>query len=220
MEKVTKRAYIAAGVLLLGGAFIFAAPSLSYGAKTEKWLEDNSPKAVGDWQMARTDPNNPAISYRMDERTYRMLEPFGIVAREYAKDRKAFDVVVIASNQRKSFHDPRLCFTAQGWSLRDDKADTVETKNHGKIPVSVVRVTGNNQPEKVAIFFYRGPSGFFSTTANLKWNMFWERFKGSPKADGIFYRFIPVSPNTSLEDLKAFVGEYLEASEKASNGYL
>ena len=37
--------------------------------------------------------------------------------------------------------------------------------------------------------------------------------------EGVFYRFIALSPGTSTDDLLKFVGEYLDESGKTSDGY-
>ncbi len=218
MEGLKVRAYTLAAGFGLWGLVILATPALHYAPKTEAWMEDHSPINFNGWMMRPGDAGSK-VTYRMDAQTYDWLHPYGIVARIYDKGPQSYDVVLIASAQRQSFHDPRLCFTAQGWNLKNDKSAKVTTETRGTIPVSVVTVQKNDGDPNNAVFFYRGPKGFYSTTANLKWAMFWERFRGGNDVDGVFYRFIPLYPNAKTEDTFKFASEFLAAAQKTSNGY-
>ena len=140
------------------------------------------------------DPRNPAQSYRMNDITYKMLAPFGIVARQYTtRDGKVFDVVLIASESRASFHDPRICFSGSGWTIADQRTAEVQTRTRGTVPVMIVTMENGQKRDQMAAFFYRGPSGFQASTRGLKWDMFVKRLFNNPDVEGVS---IGSSPST------------------------
>src|SRR5262249_34459561 len=139
--------------------------------KDEKWMEARAPEKIGDAPFFKSS-QNPAQSYRMNDITYKMLAPYGIVARQYTtKDGKVFDVVLIASESRASFHDPRICFSGSGWTISDQHTVDVPTKTRGVVPVMIVSMENGEKRNQLAAFFYRGPSGFQASTRGLKWDM-------------------------------------------------
>jgi hypothetical protein len=220
MEGLKKRTLLFAGIMLVAGAINFVTVARAERPnKDEKWMEARAPEKIGEMVFIRSQ-QNPQQSYKMDKVTYEVLAPFGIVARTYtAHSGRAFDVVLIASESRASFHDPRICFAGSGWSLEDQKTVTVETKSRGAVPVTLTRMSSDRKRNQLAAFFYRGPSGFHATTIKVKLDMFWQRLLNRPDVEGVFYRFIPAQDSTTEEELKAFIAEYLEASKESSDGY-
>lgn len=220
MEGLKKRTYIFAAVMLLAGVVnTVTVARAERPDKDEKWMEQRAPDKVGE-RTYMTSGDNPEQSYRMNDVTYRVLDPFGIVARQYTgSDGKVYDVVLIASESRASFHDPRICFAGSGWRLVDQNVQEVKTKTRGTIPVMFVTMESDTQRNQLAAFFYKGPSGFMASTRGLKWDMFLKKLIRNEQVEGVFYRFIPQHPNASVEDLKSFIVEYLEASKDSSEGY-
>jgi len=220
MEGLKKRAFIFGGIMLAAGAINLATVIRAERPnKTEKWMESKAPERVGDMSFIRSEAN-PQQSYKMDEVTYRVLAPFGIVPRIYTGNSgESYDVVLIASESRASFHDPRLCFSASGWTLVEQHTAEVQTKTRGVVPITVVRMDGRNSKGQLAAFFYRGPSGFNSSTVSVKLDMFWKRLFGSKDVEGVFYRIIPQNEFITEDQMKKFIGEYLEASKSSSDGY-
>ena len=220
MEGLKKRAFIFAGIMLVAGAFNLATSARAERPdRTESWMEQRVPEKIGDMTFLKSD-SNPAQSYKMDEVTYRVLAPFGIVARVYTGNSgEGYDVVVIASESRASFHDPRICFSASGWTISEQHQTEVQTKTRGTVPITVVRMEGRNNKGQLAAYFYRGPSGFNASTVSVKLDMFWKRLFGSKDIEGVFYRIIPVNEHITEEQMKKFIGEYLEASKASSDGY-
>ena len=229
MERLTRNTFIVAGVFgLIGTAFLFSRKN-EPPEKTETQMEELVPDVVAGWSYHR-DPQNPEVSYKMDKGTYDLLQPFGIVARTYWKGSREYDVVVIASRSKDSFHDPRVCFSAQGWTVEAFSYETVETKTRGTVPVSLITMSKEEQGEsnKLAAFFYKAPGGqFYANTRKFKFGLWEERFgkmlrgqilNSSMNLDGVFYRIIP-KHDTTPEELKKFIALYLEASEASSNGY-
>jgi hypothetical protein len=164
-------------------------------------------------------------SYKMNDVTYSTLQPYGIVARifENSKNAQVFDVVVIASDSKDSFHDPRVCFSAQGWVMNNQWLDTVKTASRGDVPVTITLMDGPEDKNQLAAFVYKGPGGFYGNTQRLKVAMFRETLFGGGKLDGAFYRFIPGYRDEDqiqqIRELKEFIGKYLDAANEASKGY-
>lgn len=216
MEGLMLRALIIGGIAAAGGAYVQLTPHVDPARKTEAWMEQNLPQRFGKYHYQGS-AENPQQSYRMDEETYKALRPYGIVCRKYTDGNRAFDVVVIASNSRSSFHDPRVCFTTQGWNIHTEKHLTFDWKGLS-IPFTSVEMDGAGGQSR-AMYFYKGPAGYFPDTAGLKLGMFWYSMRGGARSDGVYYRIIPEYPGASTEDISAFASEYKDAADKSSNGY-
>jgi hypothetical protein len=217
MEGLIKRAWYLGGGLLLIGAAINFGPRMQYDDKTEDWMIQKAPDRVGELEYIES-PSTPGSTYRMDDRTYETLRPYGIVARVYAKDHHSYDVVLIASRDKESFHDPRVCFSAQGWNLHNERTVNIETQTRGVVKATMVDMTGPFG-KKPALYFYRGPGGFYPTPIGLKANLAWQQFMWKKDIDGVFYRIIPNNEHTTEEQLLKFVADYLEESNRTSEGY-
>lgn len=238
MERLKKRVWIVAGVFVIWGAMLQFAPEIPRSLvrsalgvagikgssvrvaaenKTEAWMEANTPKEVGNYHFLPS-ADNPAVSYKMDEGTYKELAPWGIVARRFADGDKIFDAVLIASESKDSFHDPRVCFTAQQFTIDKETVDYVQTKTRGTIPVTLAEMT-SKEGKSLTVFFYRGPGGFFPTTQKLKLNMFLHQCKTMESPQGVFYRFIPLYLGAQKEDLFKFIAEFMDTSAGVSGGF-
>lgn len=220
MEGLTTRTLVFGGIMAAFGAYLLLAPKPSYAEKTEQDMEKLAPKNVGEFRM-RPGSENPEQSYKMPESTYETLKPYGIVCRLLESTAGAYDVVVIASRNRASFHDPRGCFTSQGWELLEQREIEIPTKTRDTVKATwadmrQVREDRDGQ----TLFLFRGPGGqFFSNTNSLKFAMFMEQLQGGKDIDGVFYRFIPQNRDTTLEQMKEFVANYLDTAKETSNGY-
>lgn len=218
MEGLKKRIYIVALVLIAAGVFNTYAGITSTGEpKTETWMEERAPDVVSNMGYAPS-AANPEQSYRMDDSTYKTLTPYGIVARSYAGKEGEYDAVLIASRNRASFHDPRVCFTAQQWKILEERPISIKTRTRGTVPATLVVMEGP-RTRQIAAYFYRGPTGFKGTTLELKFDMFMQRLLGKSNIDGVFYRFIPGNTDCTEDQLKSFISEYLEEAKKTSGGY-
>lgn len=215
MEGLIKRTYIFAGLLLLAGVALAFSPRPAREVRTEAWMEDHAPLDFGDYRFL-PGPDNPKASYRMNEATYNELVPYGIVARKYTDGRRTFDTVLIASNNKDSFHDPRVCFTGQGWTILQEERIQIPTQTRGTIEATFARMSHAQYGPSIAVFFYRSPARFSATTNSVKWDIFLEELRFGPDIDGVFYRFIPLYANATREELVEFVGEYMDAAAKVS----
>ena len=226
MEGLKKRALLIVVVLLLsGGVIAFTKKSIG-DVKTEEWMLENTVRDEFDGYVMLSGTDNPDITYAMDQITYDALDPYGIVARvfENAETRDSYDVVVIASRSKDSFHDPRVCFSAQGWALSNQWGDVIKTETRGDVPVTIALMDGEDGMNRLAAFLYKGPGNkFYGSTKGLKMAMFFEQLKGGNDLDGVFFRFIPQHRITDQTDavkaMKEFIGEYLDKSGEVSDGY-
>jgi hypothetical protein len=161
---------------------------------------------------------NPKQSYKMDQRTYDLLSPYGIVSRIYGLGDQSYDVVLIAGNDRENVHDPRICFAAQGWELKDLHTVTVTTKTRGTIPMTMLTIVGNGK-KNLAAFFYRGPKGFYASTPELGAALVFAPITGEFNTDAVFYRFMSMSNATTEDELKRFIAKYMDAAYPVSKGF-
>ncbi len=226
MEGLMKRVVILAGFFAVAGTVFLALPSQAASIVTEQWMKEHAPEVVSDYRYDKS-PDDPLISYKADDQTYEMLRPFGIVSRRYYNTGQRYDVVLIAGNDKENFHDPHVCFRAQGWTFVEDKVVEVKTKTRGTIPATIA-VIENNGRRTMTLFFYRGPKGFYPSTPNLGMAMLLGPLMGDFKTDAVFYRFMPeydmpgegaARDEAMKSQLIAFVGNYMDAAGKSSNLY-
>lgn len=217
MEGLMKRVLTLAGFFAVAGTVFLALPSKAESVVDEQWMKDHAPEMVADYRFQRS-ADDEQVSYRMEESTYEMLNPFGIVARTYYNMGKQFDVVLIAGNDKENFHDPHVCFNAQGWTFLEDKVIEIPTKTRGKIKATFARIS-NRGRDSIAVFYYRGPKGFYPSTPNLGMAMLLGPLMGDFKTDAVFYRFMPMYEGATEEEVVEFVGQYMEAAGKSSEGY-
>lgn len=230
MEGLKKRSLIVVCLILVTGLVIaFSNPELGE-PKTEQWMIDNSVRDEFDGYVMINGTDGPDITYAMDELTYNTLDPYGIVSRVFTNSEtgEQYDVVLIASQSKDSFHDPRVCFSSQGWALSNQWGDTVKTKTRGDVPMTIALMDGDGGVNRLAAFLYKGSSGtFYGSTKRLKLAMFLEQLKGGNDLDGVFFRFIPqhsIGPTKeeqeqAIRDMKEFIAKYLDKSGDISGDY-
>lgn len=237
MEGLTKRVVVLGAAFLGYGALLQFAPEVPQAAvrsvltaigkkpeirfvkeadRTESWMIEKAPDMVGPYRYE--EGVEPGVTYKMDEATYTELRPWGIVARRYTHGDKAFDVVLIASETKDSFHDPRVCFTAQRFEIESETLETVQSRVRGTIPITLAMMKGE-QGRSMTAFFYRGPGGFFASTSQMKMDMFKFQCKTMMNPQGVFYRFIPLTQNISKEEFLGFIGMYMDEAAHASEGF-
>jgi hypothetical protein len=224
MERLTLRAYVVAGLLVVTAAWAQLSPRPGkVVGKTEAWMEQVTPMKVdGSSFIPDSDPKNLYCSYKDIPMVYDALRPtVGIVARRFQIGGRLYDVTLIASNDRSSFHDPRVCFTAQGYDLTDGPLVNIPTKTRGNIPATLAPIKAPDGRPSTAVYFYKGPRGFYGTTTSLKFALFWDQLAGRSNLDGVFYRFIldGESSPEAQEKLIKFVSTYMDQANHDSNGY-
>lgn len=217
MEGLKLRSFVVGGLLVATAAFAAISGRASTSTtRNEDWMKKVTPVQVGNYHFQ--EGTEPGASYKSPAMVYETLAPtVGILARVYEHGGQRYDVTVIASTDHTSFHDPRVCFSAQGYTITSDQAITIPTKTRGNIPASLAQMTGPNGPT-VAIFFYRGSEGFYGTTLKLKWAMLYDKLRGKNEVDGVFYRIIPMG-DISTERLIRFTALYMDTAGQTSKGY-
>ncbi len=217
MEGLKKRSFILAGVLLVAGVFSIMRTSQAATPMTEKTLEERAPRQVPGFQML-PGPEGLDYTYKMDKSTYEVLKPFGIVARQFTDGGRTFDVALITSDSHESFHDPKICFSGQGFTFKTSREDTIDVPGRGAIPVTIVEMTGPRE-ESTAAYFYHGPNGFVANPKRLQLDMFKEVLFGRKAVNATFYRFMPVNSIVDVEQLKDFIKTYMVAAAQESGGF-
>ena len=220
MQALRQRALFLLCLLIPAGLIIAFVPKPGAPRKSEAWLESQAPGSMPGYELVpfADDPDNHKISYKMDKVTYDTLKPFGIVCQVYRGSGKSFDAVIITSDSHQSFHEPRICFQSQGWTLELTKTDTIETKTHGRIPVTIVDVK-NGSGNNLALFTYSGPAGFRDAPLRLMRDMFFSQLKTARVSACDFYRIIANYQGATEEELKKFASDYIDAANQSSGGY-
>lgn len=206
-------------VLFVGFGYYNNNNALTNGVRPpESWLEEKVPTTVGEFEL-KANPVGSTISYKMNEPTYKELDPIGIAAQRFlAKGSKSYDAVVIAGNNMESFHDQRWCFKAQGWDIIGEEETKVMTKSYGEIPITLVTITRSDSVPTVAVFTLRGPTKFHASIPSASKDFFdYELFK-QKKFIGFFFRFIPEYPGATKDDVKKFTADYIDAAHESSAG--
>lgn len=212
LKSVRSRAFAVGAALLACGAIILAAPKpVAAAGRTEAWMEAKAPTKIDNYRTVS--------SYKMDKATYDELQPYGIVSRIFSDGVRSFDVTLVASNRKTSFHDPRVCFPAQGWSFETQQRIMVKTETRGTIPVTIVKMDGADAKNQFAAFFYRGNHGFYPTPQALSWSMFLDQFAGRTDSEGVFYRFMPGYDGATQDELVSFIRRYMDEAPKTSGGF-
>ncbi|HEY3782689.1 MAG TPA: exosortase/archaeosortase family protein [Fimbriimonadaceae bacterium] len=211
-KSLKTRAFAVGALLTLTGGILYAAPKPKpLPGRTEAWMESIAPSLIGDYKVTST--------YKMEPSTYSELQPYGIVCRIFGNGKESYDVTLVASNRKSSFHDPRVCFPAQDQSIDDQHQVLLQTATRGVIPITVISMTeGDTKNKELAAFFYRGPKGFYATPQALSWAMLKDQFFGT-NDEGVFYRFMPQNPNATEDQMEAFIKEYMDQSGKISGGF-
>src|SRR5687768_15313922 len=185
-----KRLKLVLVLFALVGIAAFAIRPKVYLEKEEDWMEGTIPEQIQGYQFASSTKSNPMM--KMDENTYNILDPFGIVVRAYTgpTDGKSYEFTVIAGNSRKSFHDPQICFSAQQWQLIDPRKRDVNIPSlGGKIPATVMALDRHGL-RGIAMYFYGGPGGWRHSPLALPVDLTIARLMLKDDIDAQFYRFI------------------------------
>lgn len=202
-------------LFLVAGVIAMLVPSVKYSGRTEDWMESQIPRDVPGYRYLN--------DVKMDAQTYSILNPFGIVGRSFrGPDGRAYEFVVIAGNTRKSFHDPQVCFSAQGWAFRDNFQRNVQIPIlGGEVPVTVLNL---DKPagKAVAMYFYRTPFRLRGSPIMMPFDMTFAKLSGRKNVDGQFFRFLlsPSGPNLEedLQALQTFAQTMLEQIAKSPDG--
>lgn len=218
--EVTAKRCVFLGVVLIGlGTLARLQPPRVAPWRTEAWMESALPMAIPGYSM-EISQEKPKQSYDAGKRQYEMLEPYGIVCRVFRRGEQGIDSVVIAGNDRDTFHDPYFCLPGQDWKIVSSREDVIPTLKRGKVPVSVIYMEHPKYGKRIAVFCYKGPSGFHPTQNTLYMDWFMTELQLSKPPEGAFYRFMSTDGETTEKDLIEFGAKYLDEALEESQGVL
>lgn len=183
------------GLFVVAGIAAATISSKTYEEKTEEWMEASIPEELPGYQFSTSSRSNEAA--KMDDNTYQILKPFGIVVRQFVgpSDGRYYEATVIGGNTRKSFHDPQICFSAQQWALIDPGKREVDIPAlGGKIPATTMALERSGT-RGVAMYFYGGPGGWRHSPLILPIDLTMAKLLMKDSIDAQFFRFI-MSPAT------------------------
>lgn len=218
MERLNRSVFIFVGLMLVIAAVAHLAPKPVKVSMTEDQLRDLCPSSIGGQHYIQ--------ELKSGDDIYQVLKPFGIIERVFDYEGDNFDAVVIASNSKDSFHDPNICFSAQGWTIESRRQIQIPTQSRGTVSAMLISMYDINVQRKYACYLYQGPGGFYGDTNRLKLAFLAEAMKLGDRYDGVFYRFIPtfadseLTPKEQEERLVNFIGKFMDAANESSNGYL
>ena len=116
----------------------------------------NFPRKIGGWH---------GIDFRYPERVYEVLEADIILSRAYSKGGNVIWVDIINSDKRKSFHDPRVCYSG-AWNIVNESITEISVNptaiTFDRIYVNRLDLENkNNQAMLVVLywFMFRGGEG-------------------------------------------------------------
>lgn len=216
MERLgTKLGILAVAFMGTGMALNFA-PRAKQVDRTEPEVAAMLPERVG--KFFADLPQGEYCSYKMDQSNYDILKPWGIVARLFHSGTERYDVVVIASRNKDSFHDPQVCLTAQGWNLTNEQLDVIHTKTRGDVPITRFDMEQRGE-KKTAMYFLKTTQGYYGSMKKLKFDMFTYKIKHMGTDDeGAFIRIIPHGSG-DVETMKKFAAAWIDTAAETSKGY-
>ena len=202
------RLKIVLGLFVVVGIAAVALKPRTYSDRTEEWMESVVPEQVPGFTLlssSRTDD-----SMRMSDVVYEVLQPFGITTRRFqGEDGRMYELVVLAGNTRKSFHDPRVCFTAQSWDIGEPgvyKINVPELGGDVDVSAMVMKNVATGS-EASAMFFYKTPFGIRPDTLRVPFDLTFAKLMLKENVDAQFYRFMVIPPSDGddvlQKDLKA-----------------
>lgn len=184
---------------------------------TEPWMDSKAPTTV-DGLVSEDAP-------RADQETYDTLQPFGIVNRDFHGNGHSYNVMLLASDRRESFHSPSVCLPAQGLVITDESEVTIDTKTHGKIKAAYAELTLPDDPKVKhhMVYMYRVQNRFIARQGNstfaLTIAMFAGPIRGNFDQNTVFYRVISEGENETKEQFLRFVGDFMDAAHESSGGF-
>lgn len=220
MERLIKHTWILAVLAAIWAGFLHARPDVHGQKKNEQELAALIPATVESYRFIEN-PETPGATYRMDEVTYELLQPFGIVARVYESEKRgqSIDVVLIAGDNRDTFHDPRICFAGQGWQIMNEQRLSLVTPQGKNLPLTVVSLANEEGRRRIAAYLWKAPGGYYGDPRSLSLAIMKAPFVGQWDMTMAFYRFMPITGFSDQQELLDFIGKFMDDVRVYSEGY-
>lgn len=214
-----KTKFIVVAVMLAVAAAASMLYKVPYERPTEDWLESQMLTELGRYELVKGEYGDRPITYRMDEVSYETLDPIGIACQRMSDGgSRDFDVVVIAGDSMKAFHDQQICFNAQGWNIVSTKTIYLPTENRGQVPTFLMEINREEgEPTRTALYMFRAPGGY-KTYNWAKVDFFMNQLTTGKPGLGYSYRFIGLSEDLTEDDVIAFAKNYLDKLYEESGG--
>lgn len=108
---------------------------------------DKFPDRINEWQ---------GRNIKLGRRTYEILNPDGILFREYAnkKGEKVQLVIVLGLNKRESFHPPEVCYTGNGGFVDIEKQKSIFLSNNTALKLNKLIVKSKQSKINQLIMYW------------------------------------------------------------------
>jgi len=118
---------------------------------------DQFPNQIGEWR---------GVDVTVDKRTYEILNPDGLLFKEYTNKigEKVQLVIVVGLNKRESFHPPEVCYSGGGSQVDSKEVTTVALKSNPALQVN--RLTAEFKRDNVfqiAYFWFSANDQYFAS---------------------------------------------------------
>lgn len=108
---------------------------------------DKFPDRINEWQ---------GRNIRLDWRTYEILNPDGILFKEYVnnKGEKVQLVIVLGLNKRESFHPPEVCYTGNGGFVDIEEQESIILNNNRLLKLNRLVVKNNHSTISQLVMYW------------------------------------------------------------------
>lgn len=156
MEKTNNKKYIPVIVILAIALISLAYIIVPQNSEKAVVHLDQFPNQIGEWR---------GEDIKVDSRTYEILNPDGMIFKEYTnkKGEKVQLVIVVGLNKRESFHPPEVCYSGGGSQVDSKEVITVALKNNPSLQVN--RLTAEfkrGSVVQIAYFWFSANDQYFA----------------------------------------------------------
>lgn len=149
---------LAVCMVVSSGLALALTPDLSI-VRADPHLESFVPSSFGNWQEVKTNQIQMDLTVRRDGEPS-MDNPYDeVLMRSYANDKGQVIMLALAygklQRQEVKVHRPELCYTAQGFSIRNQQDTTVDVGTGVQPIPSKALLTGSRQREELVLYWIR-----------------------------------------------------------------
>lgn len=155
-------------ILALGGLFYAYVPQNTEKTKVEL---DNFPNRIGEWS---------GKDVKVDYRTYEILNPDGLLYKEYTNKNgeKVQLVIVLGLNKRESFHPPEVCYSGGGGTVDTKTVEKVALLNNQILEVNKLVVENTrDKSRQLALFWFTAGNQHFASYYKQQIAIVWNELK-------------------------------------------
>ena len=131
---------------------------------------DQFPNQIGEWS---------GVDIKVGQRTYEILNPDGLLFKEYTNQRgeKVQLVIVVGLNKRESFHPPEVCYSGGGL-VQTKESHNVMLKENKVLEVNKLLI-GSKQGSlsDIAFFWFTAGDKNFASYYRQQMSIVWNELK-------------------------------------------